>query len=196
MEKPLNTLIVTHPGSLFGSAEFNTGRVVASKVRLQVLEQIRAHRGHFIVIDGFLSDEIQPWFNSALTDALEQARGDGAKSFRIWGCGSGARPFASWRSYGDVGQPIFFRQGEAALWISSWLTSEQVEVTGAWATADGSSGSINDVCDVLRRAPGIENVVVSDSALFQEYVGAQLNGYSGSKKSLDLLLQRCRAQEP
>ena len=73
-------LVVVHPGSLCGSADFNVGVDAAAKARQALIHEIqRATGAGVIVIDGDLSDELNQEkyadLDGASTRGLEDARG-------------------------------------------------------------------------------------------------------------------------
>lgn len=58
-KKKGTVLVVVHPHSLFGSADFNIGPEQASIARKQVLNRIRRHRGpKVLVYDGEMKDDV------------------------------------------------------------------------------------------------------------------------------------------
>ncbi|KKN51847.1 hypothetical protein LCGC14_0618610 [marine sediment metagenome] len=63
------TLVLVLPGSMFGSAESQFGRK-ARQYRGAIAEEILSHDGQFVVIDGFLSDEIQRGFDDVIEKGL------------------------------------------------------------------------------------------------------------------------------
>ncbi len=171
------TLVLVHPGSTFGSArdilDFDSHRC-----RDKIAKQILEHEGNFVVIDGFLSDEIDKSFNDVIekgmSNALRAANRSGclnpASAIRMYGCDAGGPAFEGWEDYGSCCLQKFFRnQAYAAKFLSGHLTTSAIEVTGAWATLDDSSGSVNDVAEVLRSHMPDVKVRISQTAFFVEY---------------------------
>ncbi|KKL25219.1 hypothetical protein LCGC14_2407500, partial [marine sediment metagenome] len=154
----MKTLVLVHPGSMFGSAEWAIGgkvQLYRNNIRRQILE----HTGNFIVIDGFLSDEIDTEFEEAIhcglcnavTNANQAGPLDSVSAMRAWGCDGGESPFDEWESFGSVCLPsVFDGQGEAAEFLCKHLRTDVVEVTGAWATLHNRYGSVNHVAEVFR----------------------------------------------
>ena len=173
----MKTLVLVHPGSLFGSAEFTIGRV-ARAFRDDIKNQILSHTGKLVVIDGYLSDEIDEEFEDAihrgLCNALVTAHRagslDSVSAFRAWGCDSGEAPNEEWEGFGSDCLPrVFKRQETAAEFLCERLQTDEIEVTGAWTTFDGKWGCVNSVAEVLRAGlPGV-TVKISETALFEEY---------------------------
>lgn len=171
------TLVLVHPGSMFGSAEWAIGKAV-SIYRETIRRQILEHTGNFIVIDGFLSDEIEAEFDDAIhrglcnaaTNANQAGSLDSVSAMRAWGCDGGESPFDEWESFGSVCLPsVFDGQGEAAEFLCKHLRTDVVEVTGAWATLHNRYGSVNHVAEVFRDGMPDVDVRISGTAIFEEY---------------------------
>ncbi len=169
-----STLILVHPGSLFGSGNFNAGFERASRHRLAIAKQLLEHDGDLIVIDGFLSDEISGALGEALDFRLRnsiayRSRHKGArpgKVHRVWGCDAGEEPYEDWISFGDPQETHIFRgQGEAARALSPHIKTETVHVTGAWATEHNRWGCVNHVVDVIQEERPDLSVCISPTAL-------------------------------
>lgn len=171
-------LVLVHPGSLFGSGDFNVGRRAAGKCREKIRNQLLAHEGQLVIIDGYLSDEISEDFEEAIQIGLYNAliaahragRLEPVSALRLWGCDGGGAPFSGWESFGSVCLPhVFNGQMAAARFLSQYLTADEIEVTGAWATEDGRWGCVNGVAEVLRNGLPDTKVRISETALFEEY---------------------------
>jgi GNAT superfamily N-acetyltransferase/sugar phosphate isomerase/epimerase len=161
-----NTLVVVHPGSLCGSAIANVGRLEADGARSEILHQIADHRGSIVVIDCTLSDEIAPHENAAIEEAISRAQASGQAGFRIWGCDAGEPPYLDWKPRGiSEGRAVFDSQEEAAKFILRHLPKAGIEVTGAWATPDHSSGCASSVFKTLEKAADVGLVTMSPTAL-------------------------------
>lgn len=83
-------LVVVHPGSLCGSADFNVGVDAAAKARQALIQEIQLATGAgVIVLDGDLSDELNlrqyADLDGAITRGLERAQNQGLISSRVWG---------------------------------------------------------------------------------------------------------------
>jgi hypothetical protein len=78
-------LVLVHPGSSCGSAAFHLGEEEARAARDRLCSEVRGWRGGLVVIDGFLSDELDtaPVFKSAIEAALARAAEAGYVSLRI-----------------------------------------------------------------------------------------------------------------
>lgn len=133
-----NLLVVVHPGSCCGSADFNLGKYDARACRDGIVHELNAWTGGIIVIDGNLSDELKsyPMFNQALDGAIDRARAAGLISTRIKGDPEEA-----------------FTQGDAAASLIESLNlqpaTHRIKLTGAWFDPDEDTGCINDVEEVF-----------------------------------------------
>lgn len=83
-------VVVVHPGSLCGSADFNLGVDAAAKARQALIREIQGATGAgVIVIDGDLSDELNQEqyadFGGAISRGLDRAQNQGLMSLRVWG---------------------------------------------------------------------------------------------------------------
>lgn len=80
-------LVLVHPGSACGSADFNLGRAIAREARETLARQISAWRGGVLVIDGELSDELvdYPSLDCSIKDGLRIAKESGHISQRVVG---------------------------------------------------------------------------------------------------------------
>jgi len=174
----VKTLVLVHPGSMFGSAEWSIGpsaQVYRNNIRRQILE----HVGNFIVIDGFLTDEIDAEFEEAIhrglcnavTNANKAWPSDSISAMRGWGCDAGEPPFDDWVGFGGMlSKPkVFENQGLAAEFLCKHLHTDIIEVTGAWATLHNRYGSVNHVAEVFRDGMPEVDVRISGTAIFEEY---------------------------
>lgn len=136
-KKPV--LVLVHPGSACGSADFNLGKSIAGAGRDGIVLDLAASSGDVVVIDGHFSDEIPHYagLSKALDEALERARERGDLSIRI---------------LGDDSED--FNQVEAAkqVIVEHGLSPEAhaVSLTGAWFDHDGDEGCVNSVLEVFR----------------------------------------------
>jgi hypothetical protein len=58
MKETETVLILVHPGSLLGSADFNLGREEAEEVRMEIREELWQHIGPIVLVKGELCDEL------------------------------------------------------------------------------------------------------------------------------------------
>jgi hypothetical protein len=147
-------LIVVHPGSCCGSADFNCGDAAAEAAREILAGDLDDWAGALAVIDGDLSSELRlrkyRGLGAALEAALERAAAAGQPAIRIRG--------------GDEDE---FDQVAAALSLAESLGLSsgawKVETTGAWYDPTGSEGCVNSVVEALATA-GV-SVTVRPSAV-------------------------------
>jgi hypothetical protein len=86
--EPEKILVIVHPGSACGSADFNYGsRSAADAERNGLIHEWNNWQGGAIVIDGELSDELPdyPELNAALTGVVDRAKAAGRTSIREYG---------------------------------------------------------------------------------------------------------------
>ena len=143
------------------------GRIEADAAREAVLDLVRSHDGPFFVIDGFLSDEMSPRDEELVNAALERASGNGFPAGRLWGCDSGAPPFAGWSGFRTGGGGFIFEGQEAvAADLARSLPDDPVLVTGAWAGTNTNTGCVNSVVNAIRAERGREfRVGIDQTAL-------------------------------
>ena len=178
------TLVLVLPGSMFGSAESQLGRK-AREYRNAIAEEILSHDGHFAVIDGFLSDEIQRGFDDViekgLANAILAAERMGCPSsisaVRMYGCDTGEVAYDGWQENRSYCLDRYFDgPDDAAEFLSEHLETSEITVTGAWATLDDSSGCVNGVAQTLRSLMPNIQVRISETAIFEEYEDGELDG--------------------
>jgi hypothetical protein len=146
-------LILVHPGSACGSANYNLGSQLGSAYREQLAGDLSRWTGDMLVIDGGLSEELkEPDFQNlgqAIKEALGRCRSAGFRTRRSWGCDNTpphqADRIRSWTEDGTL-DPAKMR----------------VSLTGAWYNEDGG-GCVGDVETALKAA-GFE-VDVRDSVV-------------------------------
>lgn len=166
-----DTLVLVHPGSMYGSAAFSLGRDTARTCRENALAQVCAHAGAFIIIDGALSDEIPIRDQQMLCDCLSAAAARGHLALRLWGDDGEERPFRGWSGVLSQKLPADFEavyddQVAAANAFAGQSRGNWIEVTGAWASA-GKGGCVNSVAIALRRTLPSVLVTVSATAVFE-----------------------------
>ncbi|WP_340249766.1 hypothetical protein [Sulfitobacter pontiacus] len=182
------TLVLVLPGSMFGSAESQLGRK-AREYRNAIAEEILSHDGHFAVIDGCLSDEIQRGFDDVIEKGLSNAIlaaermgcPNSISAVRMYGCDTGEVAYDGWqenRSY--CLDKYFDGPDDAAEFLSEHLETSEITVTGAWATLDDSSGCVNGVVQTLRSLMPNIQVRISETAIFEEYEDGELDGLRSS----------------
>ncbi len=165
---PAKTLIIVHPGSMYGSAEASLGKKMAREEREMVLYEISTHEGDIIVIDGCFSDEIPRSDNEIIETALARVEAGGALALRLWGCDAGEKPHVGWKHCGPVrDRAIFEGQEAAADWFST-LLKKPVIVSGAWARSDLESGCATSVLEVVRSQRPDLRTDFSDHVIFEE----------------------------
>lgn len=147
---PQTVLILVHPGSACGSADFNLCPELASTYREKLAQDLSGWTGDMFVIDGQLSDELKDLafrhLGKAITSALVRSRNAGFRARRIMGC--------------DSIPPHQCERVRA--WIEDGTLDPktmQISLTGAWYNEDGG-GCVGDVQKILVKA-GFEVTVRS-----------------------------------
>ena len=129
-------LVIVHPGSACGSADFNYGsQATAENYRQVLMREWREWRGDVIIIDGALNEELAgyPQLKEALDDLLVRSSSAGAFAVRV----SGDDPKQD-RAITSV--------------LRRWKRPKdttQFLVTGAWHYA-GGEGCVGSVCHTIR----------------------------------------------
>ncbi len=138
-------LIVVHPGSACGSADFNIGRDEAGGYRDLMVHDLRNWRGNVLVVDGNLSDELTryPSLNSALEGCVAANKGE-----RIFAC---AEETPGWVA--KVSKSIAHLPRETA-----------IRFTGAWFHTQDNHGCINAVYSAAQSL-GFMKLDILDSAV-------------------------------
>lgn len=134
-------LVVVHPGSACGSADFNLGSQQAGEDRSFLAQDIAAWRDEVLVIDGNLSDELPKYPN--LNNALVGKN-------RIFAC---AEETDNWPRV-------------VAKALHSFDRETSIQITGAWFSTN-DSGCVNTVYGVAERL-GFKHVDVRDSAIRED----------------------------
>lgn len=161
---PQPVFILVHPGSLATHA--------GSHALDDAIRELETHNGPLVIIDGFLSDKMNP-FEFRLLRAFERAVARGDFVVRLWGCDGGEKPFKNWPGYASHGiviDHIHPDQEVAAAFLAPIVRSHDAILTGAWATHDGSSGCVNSVGKAMVQAgwPGVYRI--SDTALYEDEI--------------------------
>lgn len=129
-------LVVVHPASVCGSANFNIGARAASSARELLIQEFRSWRGSVIVIDGDFREELilYPVFKQALDGVLSRSRKDGFLSLRVAGI--------------DPEQVDRIREVLGRLPAGG--RGNRFVVTGAWYHPQDGGGCVGSVLDELR----------------------------------------------
>jgi hypothetical protein len=144
-------LVLVHPGSACGSADFHHGRSYAESERAMLVRTLDSWDGPLVVVDSDLSDEIpgHPPLARAIADALARSAGSSHAARLLAGDGQEDYDGTDWVS--QVRDHVVSAGARHAV------------ITGAWYHADDDGGCVNAVCDVLS-GEGL-SVDVHDSAL-------------------------------
>lgn len=152
----MKVLILVHPGSACGSADFNLGRNAARDARQRLIDELNGWSGGVVVIDGLLSSDLLDSKFSPLNDALlgviDRAEIEGLESRRIYGCDSDDH---------DQVQAI----EQCAHEIGVTAHGMEFFVTGAWFNGKGG-GCVGSVLGELRRL-GLRACVL-ESAIMED----------------------------
>lgn len=83
----LPLLVLVHPGSLCGSANFNLGAIDARMAREDVASVLQRHEGAFLVVEGGFDDELSsyPMLQRAIAECLDRNQMAGHTVIRHWG---------------------------------------------------------------------------------------------------------------
>ena len=152
MEAPIidkeAVLVLVHPGSACGSADFNLGTAAAQAARGALITELDEWSGGIVVIDGGLSDEIavHPSFDRAINACLARARSSGLTANRV----AGDDPE-------QVDRIREFAEGGAGTRAQSFT------VSGAWYHSVDGTGCVGSVVVELQRLN--RDVTVSPTAL-------------------------------
>lgn len=130
-------LVVVHPGSACGSADFNLGPGLARKVRDALVHELEGWMGGVLVIDGELSDELaeNPKLDLALKGALHRA----AQSDQV-----------SLRLFGDDPDQVKRITEYVMRMPSPARRNTGFHVTGAWYHSEDGGGCVGSVWQRLR----------------------------------------------
>ena len=146
-----NILVVVHPGSACGSADFNYASAAVGEARRAALEkEWRSWKGGIVVLDGILSDELPKYsaLNHALEEALLRAKNDDLLSLRL---------------HDGDGEPARELQ---ALLAGLYLPPEATRfiVTGAWLypPCQGCVGSVYRTLRQMGYRAALSRAVLTD----------------------------------
>jgi len=144
-------LVLVHPGSACGSADFNIGFKLAQEGRDAICQDLESWTGDILVVDGFLSDELDRY--PRLFHAIHGAFGRAACAQRVFACDSVGRHFSE-KLPGII---------ETSAWSDP--TRFGFVLTGAWYDPENRWGCVNGVVDLLN-CRGFDTQVL-DSAMQQ-----------------------------
>jgi hypothetical protein len=158
-ERDAPLLVVVHPGSLCGSADFNLGFDEAAAARESLIAELGSWTGGVLIIDGALSDDLEehPRLAAALDAALLGAR---------------TRGLASERVFGDDPDQVD-RVTEHASSMGERAQRIQFIVTGAWfheGAVRGATGCVGSVVEALQDMR-LDATVSGQAAVLAEDVG-------------------------
>lgn len=130
-------LVLVHPGSACGSANFNLGNFQARAERDGLILDLTRWKGAVLVADGELSDELPdyPQLNGAILGALQRADDAGFVSRRIAAC---AHEHTDWTD-----------RILHAVKSAGYVAGETIRITGAWV---GEHGCVNATQEILQGA--------------------------------------------
>lgn len=129
-------LVLVHPGSACGSADFNIGKFEARASRDALAHELGTWDGALFVIDGALSDELADY--PALDNAINLALAKAAAAGRI-----------AKRVMGDDPDQVD-RVRELAALMGAAARRATFQVTGAWYDPADQEGCVNSVVNTLR----------------------------------------------
>lgn len=136
-------LVLVHPGSACGSADFNLGKADARACRDALAYELASCNAGLIVIDGELSCELScyPVFQAAIDSALARAKAAGHVADRIMG--------------NDPHQVLLPRQlqqiRDLLQHAGGALQEHSFTVSGAWYHPEDGSGCVGAVIKKLRQ---------------------------------------------
>lgn len=149
-------LVIVHPGSACGSADFHLSKYDAQASRDGLVHEIEAWRGGVIVLSGELDDELaNSWYGRlgpAIDALLAHTKVEGTVSIRV-----------------KAHDPDQIRVIKRLLKKPENQASEYV-VTGAWAYEDGT-GCVSSVVEAIQSLNF--KATVSDTALTDAKQAAQ-----------------------
>lgn len=135
-------LILVHPGSACGSADFNLGSEDAAFSRSRLISDLDAWSGPIAVIDGRLSRELAQRayyaLGTAVGNAIARAARQGLFAEHFKGEDGTARDQV-WAMLRIIERANLTPQ------------THRVELTGAWYNDNGISGCVNDVRRALEK---------------------------------------------
>lgn len=133
MKKEENTaLVVVHPGSACGSADFNLGLEEGAQARHALARTLHDWKGPVVIVDGELSTDLEhyPQIGIAIDNLLDQAN----ESIRIYAC-------ATQDGWAENATRAVMDLGYAG-----------AALTGAWHHPEDRSGCIDAMAEQLSAA--------------------------------------------
>lgn len=167
----MKVLVLVHPGSVFVSGSAEVADWKLAEVIGGIVEDIEAADG-LVVIDGAFSERVSSDLTRAIAAKLESAAASGMLAARVWGCDSGEAPYPGWEGRASGFGLQHADQETAALAAAGSLQgAQEVIVSGAWATRNGSSGCASSVLTALQaELPSGVTLRLSGNCLFEEYI--------------------------
>lgn len=130
-------LVIVHPGSACGSANFNIGLTNARSARDDLTCELNEWTGAVVVIDGDFSDELSgyPRYDQAIKNSLSRAKDAGLMSLRLQG-----------------DDPDQIKRIEEVMQTMGGETCSRslFTVTGAWYDNEDGGGCVGSVVDKIR----------------------------------------------
>jgi hypothetical protein len=145
-------LIMVHPGSACGSADFNVGQDLAPAFRHEMIRDLDGWNGDILVLDNFLGDELSsyPDFERAIIEAVARNSAEGHYAAREFGCDN-------FDPHTSATLSRLIREGVLD-------PAAPVRLTGSSYDPDDLEGCVNGVYDTLAAA-GFRDIEVLDSAM-------------------------------
>lgn len=133
-------LIIVHPGSACGSADFNLGDD-APEARHALAKQIREWNGHLMVVDGALSTELDvyPQIGLAIENAIDEASLRGRRASRVLACDF---THDEWPSVAVAHLDEHHAGGERVVLTGAWVEPEGGGCIPALAGAIGTRRTV------------------------------------------------------
>jgi len=150
-------LVVVHPGSALGSADFNLGKFEARAARDQLAQELETWEGPLLVIHGQLSEDLPdyPRLHQAIEGAVARNKAAGFAADQVRGCD----------------EEEHNQEAAAEAWVSSlaWNSQEtEFEVSGAWYHPEDGSGCVGGVIEHLKQLGYSAHVSPSAVELYWE----------------------------
>lgn len=130
-------LLLVHPGSCCGSADFNLGRGEARSARELLISELDDWQGPAIVMDGDLSSDLGHY--PAIDKAIRNLLARDPRSLRFFGCDNVGEHFTRLLP-GVIAGSVFSDREKFGF-----------SVTGAWYDPDNRSGCVNASIRELRK---------------------------------------------
>jgi len=133
-----HVLVVVHPGSALGSADFNLGVLEARAARDTLKAEFEAWTGPVVVIHGELSNDLPcyPGLKHALDTMVDRSSQAGHPAEQVQGCD----------------ESDYNQQAAITDWVAqhAWNPEDTTfEVTGAWYHPEDGTGCVGSVIERL-----------------------------------------------